>query len=336
MSKKDSLPFILLDESVLVHGFRVLVDGVSLTQFKRNPVMLALHNDSWLPIGRWTNIRKENKQILADAEFDYDDEDADVKRLIGKVERGFIKMASAGLVELIFSDDPKLKIKDQEYGTIVKCRIREGSIVPIGGNHNAFRLYDKDDKLINLEDADTVLKLMDNYQQNPIQMNELNKLLNLSDNADQAAQMQAVNLLLADKSRLEGDNARIKGENTTLTAQIDKINTDALSARKAKAVILTDAAVTDGRLNADGKAGFLELFDIDYEKAEKALAALPPRKSVKEGIENGDQIDNVELADFTKKSWDDIDKENKLTLLHDKYPDLYKEKFAARFPIPAK
>lgn len=164
---------------------------------------------------------------------------------------------------------------------------------------------------------------------------ELNKVLKLADTADDAARLAAVNVLLADKSRLEGDNNRIKQENVALKDKIDKINEDAKAERTAKGIALVDAAVKDGRINADGKASFLELFDLDFEKAEKSLAALPKRKSVTEQMDAG-ATDNVELADLTKKDWDTIDKENKLTLLHDKYPDLYKEKFDKRFPNPKK
>ncbi|MBN2747467.1 MAG: hypothetical protein JXR34_12135 [Bacteroidales bacterium] len=328
---KNPITFILLDESVLVFGLRVLVEGVELTQFRRNPVMLGLHDDEWLPIGRWVNIRIENKQILADAEFDYEDPDKRVQRLIGKVERGFIKMASSGLVEMIFSDDPALKIEGQEFSTVIKCRMREASIVPIGGNHNAFRLLDEHNAPINLEDKAAVLQLMDKSTQIFIQMNELNKILNLADNADEAARMAAVNLLLADKRRLEGDNSRIKKENDTLISRIDAIDIAEKKAKTDKAIALTDAAVLDGRLNADGKMSVLELFDLDFAKAEKMLNNLPKRKSITGRIDSETQIDNVELADFTKKEWAEIDKENKLTLLHDKYPELYKEKFKKRF-----
>jgi hypothetical protein len=70
-AKKDTITFVLLDESVTVYGFRVLVAGVNLSQIERNPVMFYQHEDYRLPIGRWANIRKENNRILADAEFDH-------------------------------------------------------------------------------------------------------------------------------------------------------------------------------------------------------------------------------------------------------------------------
>jgi hypothetical protein len=107
----DPKTFILIDESVLTNGMRVLVDGIDLSQFERNPVMFFFHNDWNLPIGKWKNIRKEAGQVLADADFDINDDDKDVKRLIRKVEDGYINMASAGLVDLTLTDDPELRVE---------------------------------------------------------------------------------------------------------------------------------------------------------------------------------------------------------------------------------
>ena len=330
---KEPITFILLDESVLTNGFRVLVDGVDLSQMKRNPVMLGLHNDSWLPIGRWTNFRKKNGQILADTEFDYDDPDEDVQRLIGKVERGFVKMASAGLVDLLFSDDPKLKMKGQRYETIIQCRMREASIVPIGANHNALRLYDNDGKEINLKNEAEVLQLMDTHKTDKTEiqtkknkMLKVTKLLNLADDANEDAIEQAVRQLLS-------DNSRLKNENETLTTRVDTLNKEQLQKRKDAFVELLDAAIKEGRLNADGKDSMLELFDLDPTKAEKAVNAIPTRESVTDIINSGKEQNSAELADLKKKSWDELDKGGDLTLLHDKFPDVYAQKFESKFGV---
>ena len=327
---KEPITFILIDESVLTNGFRVLVDGVDLSQMKRNPVMLGLHKDSWLPIGRWINFRKKDGQILADAEFDYDDPDEDVQRLIGKVERGFVKMASAGLVDLLFSDDPKLKMKNQRYETIIQSRMREASIVPIGANHNALRLFNEAGEEINLENEAEVLQLMDTHKteiQTKInKMLKVTKLLNLADDANEDAIEQAVQLLLS-------DNTRLKNENETLTTRVDTLNKEQLQKRKGAFVELLDAAVKEGRLNADGKDSMLELFDLDPTKAEKAVNAIPSRQSVTARINAGNEENSVELADLKKKSWDELDQGGDLTLLHDKYPDVYAQKFESKFGV---
>jgi len=331
-----SKSFVLHDESVNTYGFRMLTSGADLSEFIKNPVMLLNHDDWSLPIGRWENIRIEGTEILADPVYDLKDDRG--KKVAGKVEDGFLNAASIGAwpPEEI-SEEPALKLSGQKYPTVTKWKAREASMVTIGSNHNALVFYDSKGEKIDMHDASAVIQLIDNHKFSLKNKNnmELNKVLKLADTADDAARLAAVNVLLADKSRLEGDNNRIKQENVALKDKIDKINEDAKAERTAKGIALVDAAVKDGRINADGKASFLELFDLDFEKAEKSLAALPKRKSVTEQMDAG-ATDNVELADLTKKDWDTIDKENKLTLLHDKYPDLYKEKFDKRFPNPKK
>ena len=67
--------------------------------------------------------------------LDYEDEDPEVQRIIGKIERNIIKMASVGLREGEWSDDPAYKLEGQELPTVVKFLLREASIMPIGGNY---------------------------------------------------------------------------------------------------------------------------------------------------------------------------------------------------------
>lgn len=41
--------------------------------------------------------------------------------------------------------------------------------------------------------------------------------------------------------------------------------------------------------------------------------------------------DAIELADMKRQSWDELDRTNKLTLLKDRHPNVYREKFRTRF-----
>ena len=62
------ITFVLSDESVNSYGFVVLTEGIDTSAFERNPVMLYMHNRDGNVIGRWENIRKEDKRLLGDAE----------------------------------------------------------------------------------------------------------------------------------------------------------------------------------------------------------------------------------------------------------------------------
>jgi hypothetical protein len=280
-----------------------------------------------MPIIRWENIRIEGTQILADAVFD--EKDPKAVEVMGKVERDFIRMASIGAwpPEEI-SDDPVLKLAGQTLPTVTRWTVREASIVTIGSNHNALVFYDRETgKQIDLNDPSVIIKLMDSTKiDNPKirKMDELNQILNLADTATAAERAAAVRAIISDRDRLKTDNV-------TLTGRIDELNKSSKDRQKAEAITLIDTAVKDGRIDAKGKDHFIKLFDDDFASAKAVLEAIPVRTTVISQIQTGNEQGQVELADLQKKSWDELDKAGKLVHLKDKYPDVYDQKFEARF-----
>ena len=125
--------FILSDESENSRGFSVLTDGIDLSLFLNNPIMLYRHNRENL-IGRWENIRKEGKQLIADAVFDTNDELG--AKISQKVEDGFLRATSIGLLPLEW---------DVTKTIVTQSRIYEASIVELPSNGNAVKLYNDAD-----------------------------------------------------------------------------------------------------------------------------------------------------------------------------------------------
>ena len=121
--------FLVSDESDNSHGFKVLTEGIDITQFEKNPIMLYMHERPTI-IGMWKNLRKEDGKLYADAVFDTESEKGgEVAR---QVEKGFLRGASIGITY------------QKEYlknGVLEKCRLFEISIVDIGSNPNALKLY---------------------------------------------------------------------------------------------------------------------------------------------------------------------------------------------------
>lgn len=129
----DKVTFIVSDESVNSYGFVIQTDGIDTTRFERNPIMLYMHERKTV-VGRWDNIRKEGKKLLADAVFDDTTElGATVK---AQVEKGFLRSASIG-VDILESK----RVGDVEV--VTKCVLTEISIVDIPANENALKLYHK-------------------------------------------------------------------------------------------------------------------------------------------------------------------------------------------------
>lgn len=319
------MTFILHDESVNTRGYRMLTSGANLTEFRKNPVMFLNHMDFELPIGRWENIRVEDGRILADAVFDDNDERA--RQVRDKVANNFIRAASVGAwppEEL--SDDDALKLPGQTGPTITKWTMREASIVTIGANHNALVLFDRTTgERIDLERTEAFIRLMDSTNTDKTMIKTIKTLLQLQDAAADAEVLDAVKTLRDEKERLESENRTLKNAEAARLADMKKT-------QQAEAVALVDAAVREGRINADGRADLLKLFDNDFEGAKVVLNAIPKRQSVAEQISKSETAD---LKDFNG-SWEELDRAGKLPELKDKAPELFKEKFKEHFGVDYK
>lgn len=324
MSKKT---FILHDETVNTRKFRMLTSGADLSVFHNNPVMLLNHDDWELPIGRWENIRIEGTLILAD--YDFDEKDEKALSIKGKVERGYLKAASIGAWPLEFSSDPALMLPGQELPTVTKWIVREASICTIGSNHNALALYDKENKLIDLGDKQQLIKLFDTADgihvshKNETQMTILTGLLKLSDNASEQAIADEVRKIIQLRDQLQTENGTLKTEKQALATKVQGYEQKEKDERKANAIELVDAAIKDGRLNAQGKEAWIGMFDSNFDQAKTQLEAIPARGSVADQVQTGGNKGAVKLADMT---FAEIVKADKLKDLK-KEPELYKEKF---------
>ena len=92
-----------------------------------------------------------------------------------------------------------------------------------------------------------------------------------------------------------------------------------------RAARLVFEALKDKRIDVDKVADFMTFFDKDFEGAKNTLDEIPKSKSMSEKIEH------AELADLKGKTWDELDKENKLTRLRDKFPEVFELKFKTKF-----
>lgn len=132
------ITFVVSDESVNSYGFVIKTDGIDTRKFERNPIMLYMHERKTV-VGRWENIRRDGKRLLADAVFD--DSTALGAQVRKQVENGFLRSASIG-VEMI----EKETLNGVE--TVTKSELTEISIVDIPANSNALKLYRKNGRQV--------------------------------------------------------------------------------------------------------------------------------------------------------------------------------------------
>ena len=135
--------FVVNTENVNEYGYRVLTDGIDYTQYLRNPVVLFMHTRpdgkrAEAIIGRTVSLTVEDSKLIAEIEFDEADDFA--KEIAGKVQRGFLRMASMYADVIAASDEPELLLPGQTLETVTKCKLVEISIVDIGGNDDAIKL----------------------------------------------------------------------------------------------------------------------------------------------------------------------------------------------------
>lgn len=318
MTKDKLITFVLHDETINTHGFRMLTSGANLEEFHKNPVMLWNHDNWELPIGRWENIRIEGTKILADANFDMSDPKA--AEIARKVEAGYIKACSIGAWATASSTDPAVMLPGQKYATITEWTAREASICNIGANHNALAsvaLYDAYGTKINMEsatDIETIITLIDTPNKQKRSMNkDLLQLLNLADTSGDADVYAAVQ--------------KLSQTNQELSDELKGIRAKEAEALKEEAVKLTDEAIKAGKLAASAKESTLQLFALNHEAAKAMINGLPERPSIANQITNSDKKEDGLLA----MSWSEIDKANRLAELKEKYPEEYREKFKECF-----
>ena len=133
---------IISTPSLNSYGSRILTEGIDLEQYKKNPVLLYMHNRCFdghtMPIGRMENIRVDGDKLIGTPVFDMEDDFA--KLVANKWEKGFLKMFSAGVEIIETSTDASLLLPGQTRATITKCRLEEVSVVDIGANNDAVQL----------------------------------------------------------------------------------------------------------------------------------------------------------------------------------------------------
>ena len=241
------------DETLNCYGTWIRTEGVDLTQYQKNPVMLWMH---WrgVIIGTIKDIRVENGEITGEPVFDEVREESKLAKQ--QWEKGSLRMGSPNFEVIEVSDDPALLKQGQRRPTITKCKLVEYSMVDIGGNDNNIRLTyaNKELKLAKGEDCE-VLPLLKESIINPNNKSKMNQelqaialMLGLSAEATLTDVQKQVRTLL----ELKKENETLGNEVKTLKEQLDGIQLSGITS-------MVDEAIKAGKFTADKKNHFVEL-----------------------------------------------------------------------------
>jgi len=308
MSKSKA--FVFNDETVYnSYGFRTSNEGIDLTRFENNPVMLNGHwNSNESVIGKWEDFKIDGVMLSGLPVFDTEDENAN--KIAGKVERGFIKACSMGLV----FNPAYMVLEPNGKWLLSKSELLEVSIVPVPSNSNAIRLYvDKDGKLELLNEEDVKLCLsalttettFEHKNQNNMKKVflgvaalvalGLEKNYNTADGIDSTLVDDAINGL---KSKL--DNAETKLSATELAL---KKYTDAEAAKLSAEVDAFLKEVIPAKYDETERETVTKMAKSDLAFAKEIAAKIPAKTNLAAGVNNteaGKPGDIKTMDDFQK------------------------------------
>ena len=279
---------IITSNGLNSYGSRVLTEGGDLRQYERNPVLLFMHNRAFsrenLPIGRMEGLRIDGDRLIGTPVFDLNDEFA--KRIADKWENGFLRMLSAGIEIIETSSDAGVMLPGQTRPTITKWKLVEVSVVDIGANDEALRLYDQAGTMLKLASGidNEVLPLLKEREDNQLiiktTMNkELLTLLGLQEGA-------------TDEQVL----ATVRG----LKEKADKVEAMTL----ANITAIVDEAVTTKKITADKKDHFVNLGKAaGIDSLRETLSLMKPvQKPTEVIVERTENVAGASDAKFAKLS----------------------------------
>ena len=123
---EGEVEFVVSTNDLDAHGERINVDGIDVTDFKKNPVVLWGHDGFNLPIAKATKIWKENNKLMARAKFYLKDEFA--AKVYEYILDGFLQAVSIGGMVKEWGEDGI---------TIDKLLMKEFSVVSVPANPKA-------------------------------------------------------------------------------------------------------------------------------------------------------------------------------------------------------
>ena len=128
----SGMEFILSDETPDRMDDVILSDGWDLKNFKKNPIALFGHRSDFV-IGRWRDLRVDNKQLLGNLEMAPEGTSDRIDEIRRLVDANILKAVSVGF--------KPIETKDREgtdWGSIyTKCELVECSLVSVPANPNA-------------------------------------------------------------------------------------------------------------------------------------------------------------------------------------------------------
>lgn len=308
---------VISDNSINCYGFRILTEGIDLTQYKRNPILLWMHKrahgdskEEVLPLGRVEDLEVKDGVLYGVPIIEGTDEFS--KQILDKWERGTIKMVSGGFEILEWSEDRQYLMPGQTRATATKSKLVEVSIVDIGGNDNALQLYNNGVEIKLSVGADNPVPLI--QLNNEKKMNEELKAIAVALGLAENATAQDCVATIATLMSLKGD--------------LDTLKKEMSDKEEASITLAVDNAVKEKRIKAEQKDHFVSLGKkIGLDSLQITLSAIAPVKDVRPSniIGNG-----TTLSKDGYKKLSEVPS-SELMQMRENEPDKYKALYKAEY-----
>lgn len=282
---KKKKRFVLSDETTNSYGFVIETAGIDTSRFEANPVMLDGHiNNNERVLGAWDDIIVDKaNRLTALPVFDTNDESA--KKIASKVESGFIRGASIG----IMFDPEDIKKRGSQL-VLTKCELLEASIVAVPSNKNALKLYNTEGQLLKADEVNQLcMSLTSNnstfnntMEKQTIQLS-ITALAVLGFDASMVERLQASDINEA-VLKLHNEREQLKKDLDAFKLKEQQAREAEKARLAARNAALVDGAIKSGKITADERAHYLKMAEFDYELAEKQLGTAPGKASLGKGL----------------------------------------------------
>lgn len=244
MAKRKKV--LISNNSVNAYGFRILTEGIDLTQYRRNPILLFMHRrpsgpDSPLPLGVVEDLEVVDGALYGTPVIKAVDDFS--RKIEQQWDEDVLKMVSGEFEAVEWSEDPAVLVAGQTRPTLTRCRLIEVSIVDIGANDDALRLVSGGQSVRLSMTGECDIPLI-KTNKNEKKMEDLKKIalaLGLDSGAGETEILDAIKAAQSDRTSLEAVQAELA------------------SVRLAAVKDAVENAVKDGRIDEKSREDFVQL-----------------------------------------------------------------------------
>ena len=264
------------------YGTRVLTSGMDLEQYRRNPVLLYMHERGKV-IGYVKDVAAKDGEVTGELVFD---EATELSRQCKRQwEFGSLKMVSAGLDIIETSEAEELLVAGQTRATIVRSKLFEVSVVDIGANDDAIVLHKDGLRVAFGKAGESALPLLDGRG---MATEETTPIYNNQKNVKEMDQEKLALELGLEKDADEGAILLAIGELKSKASLADDLHAENEKLKASHVGMLVDDAIAAKKIDAGRRGQFVDLgLLIGAEELSKTFSAMHPEVKLSSMLTGG-------------------------------------------------